>query len=362
MTCLPRPKRFASDPAGQFLNEAITDAIRLELAKPYPDAMLVRMLCERVPRLATVMQLSTSEGAPPQILSMMATELAFQHAGGVIVELTPTLIELLLNTDLDATEHLTADDLQLPFDSPIFLRAPSDAAALQVFGHDALLPLDGFYLRRTHIDLDHASLDGVPPGIYDGIDIVCLSQPTAPDAPLDDAYFHCPLAWSQADGAITISKIVEQRHQQMSGGDPAMLKHFKGLMDQFKPLLEFVLKALIYLNLPEARRRRINEASELAQRMRGLGPKKQARLARQQARAYDRIEVGPTAEEMAGQGGLTAQGLRSVAPHYRRGHFRRQRFGEGREQSRIVWIKPVLVAFSPAMGQQPAPKAYRVSA
>ena len=34
---------------------------------------------------------------------------------------------------------------------------------------------------------------------------------------------------------------------------------------------------------------------------------------------------------------------RTVRPHWRRGHFRRIRYGEGHRQSRIDWIRPTLV-------------------
>lgn len=360
MSSVPRPVRFIADANGRFLRDAVPEALRGEFAKPYTDALLVGLMADNVPTLRRAMALAQANGDPPQIMSLMATELTFQIAGGVIVELTPALIEQLLNTDLDAAEVMTAQDLRLPFDGPIFLRAPSNAPALMVSGHDLPLPLDGFYLRRTHVELDTASVDGLSPGIYDGIDIVCLSQPIVSSDPLDDAYFHCPLAWSASDQQTTVRTIIEQRHQQMAGADPARRQHYRRLMDEFESLLTFVLKALLYLNLPEARRRSVNEATDLAKRLRGLGPKKQARLARQAARAYDRVEVGPTAEEFAAAAAVA--GHRTVAPHWRRGHFRRQRIGEGRTQSRIVWIKPVLVAFNADIGSAaPTPKNYRVA-
>jgi hypothetical protein len=48
-----------------------------------------------------------------------------------------------------------------------------------------------------------------------------------------------------------------------------------------------------------------------------------------------------------------------MRPHWRRGHFRRIRFGAGMTESRLGWIRPVLVnateAFAPV-----AVKGYEV--
>lgn len=41
---------------------------------------------------------------------------------------------------------------------------------------------------------------------------------------------------------------------------------------------------------------------------------------------------------------------RGVRPHWRRGHFRRIRYGEQRSESRFGWIKPVLVNAAEAFG------------
>ncbi len=37
-------------------------------------------------------------------------------------------------------------------------------------------------------------------------------------------------------------------------------------------------------------------------------------------------------------------------PHWRRGHFRRSRYGEGLSESRLGWIEPVLVTAQEAFG------------
>jgi hypothetical protein len=41
---------------------------------------------------------------------------------------------------------------------------------------------------------------------------------------------------------------------------------------------------------------------------------------------------------------------RRLRPHWRRGHFRRVRYGAGHSQSRLGWIRPVLVNAAEAFG------------
>jgi hypothetical protein len=106
-------------------------------------------------------------------------------------------------------------------------------------------------------------------------------------------------------------------------------------------------KVLLYLNLADAEQRRMTDRTALETRLRGLGPKKAAKLARKRALVYDRILIGPSLVAAdAGEGvpvGLERVGDRHVKPHWRRGHFRRIRFGEGLAESRLGWIQPVLV-------------------
>ena len=49
----------------------------------------------------------------------------------------------------------------------------------------------------------------------------------------------------------------------------------------------------------------------------------------------------------------------TVRPHWRRGHFRCIRFGEGLAESRLGWIRPVLVNAAEAFGPVAA-KGYEV--
>jgi len=117
-------------------------------------------------------------------------------------------------------------------------------------------------------------------------------------------------------------------------------------------VIEALAKVLLYLNLPEAEQRLVPERSDLERRLRQLGPKKAARFKRRLAKAYDRILIGPgTYPEAPTEMPAGAEPHHSPRPHWRRGHFRRIRYGEQLSEHRLGWIRPVLVnaaeAFAP---------------
>jgi hypothetical protein len=117
-------------------------------------------------------------------------------------------------------------------------------------------------------------------------------------------------------------------------------------------VIELLAKVLLYLNLPETERAPVTERTALERRLHRLGPKKAARLKRRLATAYDRILIGPTKAPDAepAPAAPDSKPHRSLRPHWRRGHFRRIRYGEQLSESRLGWIRPVLVKASEAFG------------
>jgi hypothetical protein len=126
-------------------------------------------------------------------------------------------------------------------------------------------------------------------------------------------------------------------------------------------VIEALAKVLLYLNLPEAEQLLVPERSDLERRLRQLGPKKAARFKRRLAKAYDRILIGPgTYPEAPTEMPAGAEPHHSLRPHWRRGHFRRIRYGEQLSEHRLGWIRPVLVnaaeAFAPVKAKPYLPR------
>ncbi|MDO9141158.1 MAG: hypothetical protein U1E09_00315 [Methylococcales bacterium] len=111
--------------------------------------------------------------------------------------------------------------------------------------------------------------------------------------------------------------------------------------DSFKAIIYAIAKALLYLNLPESRQEKNNERTELENRIALLGNKKASKLSRKLEKTYDKIIVGPSSFQDTDEKSVIKVG--AIKTHWRRGHFRRIRIGEGRTEVKIGWIQPSLV-------------------
>lgn len=119
--------------------------------------------------------------------------------------------------------------------------------------------------------------------------------------------------------------------------------------DVGRQALSIVVNALCYLTAyPEDAEYTWPEGTPQKLRLQAednSAPSKQ-RKARQHLKAdgFTKIRMcGIQFRQATEQGGLSAVNDESVRVHWRRGHFRRQPYGEGRQLRRLVWIMPVLV-------------------
>jgi len=127
--------------------------------------------------------------------------------------------------------------------------------------------------------------------------------------------------------------------------------------DSFKAIIYALAKALLYLNLPESRQEKNNERTELKNRIALLGNKKASKLSRKLEKTYDKIIVGSSSFQDTDEKSVTKGG--NIKTHWRRGHFRRIRIGEGRTEVKIGWIQPSLVNAS-VLTENVTPKNYSV--
>lgn len=123
--------------------------------------------------------------------------------------------------------------------------------------------------------------------------------------------------------------------------------------------MDLLAKCVLYLNTNSVRLELREERKALEDRLSKVkSGKKRAKLERRVARAYDHVLV--TADwgaDTASTKGERARG--PVRAHWRRGHFRHQRYGPGRKKTRLTWIQPVLVNPGTLPGP-PTAKPYKV--
>ncbi|KAA6182586.1 hypothetical protein F2Q65_17550 [Thiohalocapsa marina] len=290
--------------------------------------------------------------------------------GDPIVQVTPALQAMLTETDLAA--ELPAGFFRSPY--PMVYIELARPNALQVANKvSGLHECEGAYIGTYELPAGHEvfrtaarnralHLDPTKPVRV--IEVVITGSPIGKANALDDASQDIMLLVQDEDECLraVLDRHIAWFNEPAAYAHPGMAPLDPDDVALVKPVVEQLAKVLLYLNLTDAEKLRVTERSDLLEKIRGLGPKKAAKFRRRMAGAYDRIVIGPAAlpepEEPAGTGG-GGEAHRSIKAHWRRGHFRTIRYGEGLAKRRLGWIKPVLVNAGQAFGSVKA-KAYVV--
>jgi hypothetical protein len=191
------------------------------------------------------------------------------------------------------------------------------------------------------------------------VELVITGSPAGKADVLDDASQDAVLNLQDEDEPL--SALLERHNAYYRSAwvtrQPGLLLPQEDEVPHAGEVVDLLAKVLLYLNLAEAERVPTTERSDLERRLRGLGPKKAKLLARQLSSAYDRILIGSriqtqmetsTADAEPSSGEAPSHHLR---PHPWRGHFRRNRYGDGSSESRLGWMQPVLVNAADALGR-----------
>jgi hypothetical protein len=268
----------------------------------------------------------------------ISANLKYELQKGTIIEATPTLETLLLNSDMD-------------LDLPMKMVAPPYPAQYLKFGPEAAR-----HLKAPDSDVTDRLFDGVfcfftpPSGLCgDGstkwaLELIFVSQ-------RQDCY----------NGQVTLLGDTERDDKPLGEWLNRVLNTAKGRSIEtfYKPMyaaVSYVVKVFLYMALRQARSVAHREYDEAMQRITGLGVKKRARLLQRAESLYNGIRVGPAdlpQETAAHESGST------VAPHWRRGHFRMQACGPGRNERKLIFVAPMLIHAAQLQGDIPAPKPYR---
>lgn len=250
----------------------------------------------------------------------------------------------------DIADDVPVSMLTLPFPR-FYLELGSDrSVACQVPNPTSgLHTLEGAYFEYGDSDVKgpgvFVMLTGSPLGHQDALDDATCSMfiPTSePDRPLRDA-----LKETRAlSGALA----------QSAGLRPAPQEYVPYEIDG----LMLLVKALLYLNLPQAKQtRRFDRTKATQDALAKKNPAKRAKALSQAQRLADVIVVQSTlAEETAVPSMASGRGVRA---HWRRGHYRMQRHGVGLALQKLIFMRPMLIGADAAMAPEPAPR-YEVRA
>jgi len=271
-----------------------------------------------------------------QAISISAN-LKYELQKGAIIEATPALETLLLNSDMD---------LELPMK----MVAPPYPAQYLKFGPEA-----ASHLKAPDSDLPDRLFDGVfcfftPPsnrygdGIQWTLELIFISQ--------RQDYF---------SGQVALLGDTKRDDKPLGEWLNRVLDTAKGRSVEtfYKPMyaaVSYVVKVFLYMALRQARSIEHREYDDAMRRIAGLGVKKRARFLQRVESLYNGIRVGP---DDLPQEGAVHEGGGTVAPHWRRGHFRMQACGAGKRERKLIFVAPTLIHALQVQGEIPAPKPYR---
>lgn len=178
------------------------------------------------------------------------------------------------------------------------------------------------------------------------IEIVITGSPVGKANALDDASQDFLLLIQNEDECLSA---VLERHiaffnSPAAYSQPGMAPINSDEVVMITPVVNELAKVLLYLNLPDAEQTPLPERSDLERRLSRLGSKLSAKRRERLARTYDRVLIGPREMMQTPEAeGTETSTTRTMRPHWRRGHFRRIRYGEAFSDVRIGWIRPALV-------------------
>jgi hypothetical protein len=140
---------------------------------------------------------------------------------------------------------------------------------------------------------------------------------------------------------------------------PVEGKSVDGYIRPMRAAVSYVVKVFLYMALKQARTIERQNYDQAMQRVNGLGVKKRAKLLQRMQSLYNGILVGPEALPLEPLGSRSANGM---PPHWRRGHFRMQPHGPGKQERKLIFVAPVLIHADQLQGEAPLPKPYRAAA
>lgn len=245
------------------------------------------------------------------------------------------LCAMLMETELD--NDIPMSELKLPYNRFYVEFGKSRNLPLYVFNNQTgLHPLEGAYVEcgkhliRPCERAFEVLFTGAPKAgstLYDdATQSVMLLQKTS-ETTLDEAL----------EGSYQIGHEVS-RQVGLHTSNPLSLKYSR-------QCLNMLLKALLYMGMPACVKTPVPEKTNFLREAAQLkSPAKKKKAERRAIQLVDYVLVKSAASDEAVAQEIHQQNTgRSVKTHWRRGHFRMQPYGEGRQQRKLIHIAPVLV-------------------
>lgn len=336
----------------QFRNQGAIDAWTRALGKTDvwrrwqdPGTLCWRIRQDLMRQLETMHPCSPAEGRLiaqdcERLAVEASTNLKYHLSQGTVIEATPALESLLTNSDVDlalpmslVVPPFSAQYLRFGETAMRYLKVPASPTIERVF--------DGVFCFLT----SHAA-SSIPADKEWTLELVFISK-------LHDSYGgHISLLGDTDRDTTTVGDWLDEVLGTFTAHSAPELRQ------TMHAAVSYVVRVFLYMALKQARLTRHCEYDDALRRASGLGARKRAKLIQRSASLYDGIVVGPQSLPQSESVGMAGS---SVAPHWRRGHFRLQPCGAGHQQRKLIFVAPVLVHADQLQGETPAPKPYRAT-
>ncbi len=270
----------------------------------------------------------------------------YQAFGSRFFQVEDTLNHLLCETDIGAKTPVR------------FFTTPYPSIFIE-FGKTRDLPytihniesgdhiLEGCYVNQVNIEQGRRALKEHKLNIdiskpYRVIELMFIGSPVNKANILDDATLSFLLIIQDEDESL---EVLLEKHIDYYRFDPPVNQ--TAITDQqvadIRPAIFHLAKALLYINSEQSVTRSVNEYSDMKERIARTGTKKQGKLTRKLDKLYDKVVIS---HKRSARNQSSSSQHSSFKSHWRRGHFRNQRYGEQNSKQKLIWIEPVLVGLS----------------
>lgn len=243
------------------------------------------------------------------------------------------LVELLEFTDIGDDVPLSM--LILPYPR-FYIELGKERVCAQTVPNTTtgLHTLEGAYFER-----------GVHSDFGDVINVILTGSPLGKAHALDDAtsIIYLPLR----DAHLPLRQVVQESIAR--GNAAARRTGLRVTPEEFTESgiesLLLLMKCLLFISLPETRKLLKKEKTDHEKMVAGLQSKAKKQKAEKRGRnLVDYILISAPPEPAGGPSPASPSGRAPINCHWRRGHLRRQRFGEKLGQERIIFIRATLVS------------------
>lgn len=253
------------------------------------------------------------------------------------------LIELLEQTDI--SDDVPVSALTLPYP-----RCYIELGTRRDLNHFVPNPETGLHrLEGAYLETGNSPRRG--PGVF----VMFTGSPLGREHSLDDATNSLFLSTADPETPLRLALRHMRDTAHREALELGLTPDLQERSHEFEAL-KLIIKALLYLNLPEARKSLRPELTQARDSVQGKkNPSKRAKAEKALSRLRDYILV--SAPETAGRPSDLSADTRGIKAHWRRGHYRMQAHGPQYSLRKVVLIAPVLVGSLEEANSAPRYKA-----